>query len=120
VPSAWVCDALELPIYALPLRTERAHRTSADEGFQARRIGTSPSVLLPGVRPCALGGSLDTAVEDGESDMTRQRYRERRMKGRGEAIWSRPDQMMTGVSQSVSSPSEVRDRHMGTWQSRGC
>jgi len=62
-------------------------------------------------------------LEDGESDVTGEGESdvtgeiERREGGEGGvAIWSRLDQMMTGLSQSVSSPSEVRDvpRHTGT------
>jgi hypothetical protein len=55
--------------------TERTHRTSPDKHRQARPIGTSGALIGRSAgcaHVCALGGSLDIAVADGESDATRE------------------------------------------------
>ena len=63
-------------------RTER-HQMSATRRAISARMG-APIGRLAGCAPvCALGGSLDIAVEDAESDVTREIEREG--KGRGEA-----------------------------------
>ena len=77
-----------LELRAPNARTER-HKAIAR---QARPIGTSGAQISrdAGCVPvCALGRSLDIAVEDGESDVTGEIEREREReggKGRGEAI----------------------------------
>jgi hypothetical protein len=73
-------SAPELPIGATATRTER-HTERHDVSTVMRRpIDTSGAPIAPTARCApvsALGGSLDIAVEDGESDVTRERERER-------------------------------------------